>query len=89
MTLTRPIIQAINQVLLNLSPEKQQEVLDFAEFIQSRSTTSTSILTNQKSKAVLVQELQSIFKELQSLPEVQEITEAEIMAEIEAYRQGK
>ena len=45
-------------------------------------------MTEQKSKAVLVQELREVFQELQSLPEIQEITEAEIMAEIDAYRQG-
>ncbi|MDY7008278.1 MAG: DUF2281 domain-containing protein [Cyanobacteriota bacterium] len=85
MTLNSPIVEAINQVLLNLAPEKQQEVLDFAEFILSRSNISTKL----KSKAVLVQELRGVFKELQSMPEIQEITEAEIMAEIDAYRQGK
>ncbi|NER08388.1 MAG: DUF2281 domain-containing protein [Okeania sp. SIO3C4] len=85
MTLNSPIVEAINQVLLNLAPEKQQEVLDFAEFILSRSNISTKA----KSKAVLVRELRGVFKQLQSMPEIQEITEAEIMAEIDAYRQGK
>ncbi|KKD35068.1 hypothetical protein [Limnoraphis robusta] len=84
MISTSTIIQAINQVLVNLSPEKQQEVLDFAEFILSRSNLSKE----PKSKAVLVQELRELFKELQSMPEIQEITEAEIRAEIDAYRQG-
>ena len=37
----------------------------------------------------LVQELRELFKELQSDPEIQNITEEEIMAEIDAYRQGK
>ncbi len=85
MTFNSPIVEAINQVLLNLAPEKQQEVLDLAQFLQSRSNISTAA----QSKAVLVQELREVFKELQSMPEIHEITEADIMAEIDAYRQGK
>ncbi len=64
MTPTTPIIKAINQVLLNLSPEKQQEVLDFVLDIQNQSNTPNPLLTEQKSKAVLVQELGELFKEL-------------------------
>ncbi|NEQ77650.1 MAG: hypothetical protein F6K23_34335 [Okeania sp. SIO2C9] len=62
MTSTNSIIKAINQVLLNLSPEKQQEVLNFVLVIQSQSKTPNPVLTEQKSKAVLVQELQELFK---------------------------
>ena len=89
MTSTSPIIKAINQVLLNLSPEKQQEVLNFVLDIQSQSNTSNPLLKEQKSKADLVQELRELFKELQSDPEIQKITEEEIKAEIDAYREGK
>lgn len=89
MTLTSPIIKTINQVLLNLSPEKQQEVLNFVLDIQSQSNTSNPLLKEQKSKADLVQELRELFKELQSDPEIQKITEEEIKAEIDAYREGK
>ncbi|MGB3510984.1 MAG: hypothetical protein WBA93_17470 [Microcoleaceae cyanobacterium] len=46
-------------------------------------------MTEQKSKAVLVQELRKLFKELRSMSEIQEITEVEIMAEVEVYRGGE
>ncbi|NEP04917.1 MAG: hypothetical protein F6K18_18660 [Okeania sp. SIO2C2] len=64
-------------------------MLNFVFVIQSQSNTPNPVLTEQKSKAVLVQELQELFKELQSDPEIQKITEEEIKAEIDAYRQGK
>ncbi|MEA5520421.1 DUF2281 domain-containing protein [Limnoraphis robusta] len=115
MISTSTIIQAINQVLVNLSPEKQQEVLDFAEFLQAKSLQSGLVQPQKSSnwepgffeeviggwvgeplergeqveKAVLVQELKTLFKRLQSLPEVGEITEEEIIAEINAYRLEK
>jgi hypothetical protein len=49
MTSTNIIIQAINQVLINLSPEKQQEVLDFAEFLQAKPSQSGSIQLEKSS----------------------------------------
>ncbi len=49
MTANSPIIEAINQVLLNLAPEKQQEVLDFAEFLQTKSPQSASIQPEKSS----------------------------------------
>lgn len=44
-----PIMEAINQVLLNLAPEKQQEVLDFAEFLLSKSPQSGSMQPEKSS----------------------------------------
>ncbi|NEQ38043.1 MAG: hypothetical protein F6K40_17960 [Okeania sp. SIO3I5] len=89
MTPTTSIIKAINQVLLNLLPEKQQEVLNFVLDIQNQPKTQNPVFKEQKSKAVLVQELRELFKELQSDPEIQKITEEEIKAEIDPYREGK
>lgn len=43
------IMEAINQVLLNLAPEKQQEVLDFAEFLLSKSPQSDLIQPEKSS----------------------------------------
>ena len=36
-----------------------------------------------------VQEFKALFKETQSLPQVQALSEEEILAEIEAYRRGE
>lgn len=41
----------------------------------------------KRSKAI--RELKALFKTTQALPQVREISEDEIVAEIEAYRQGK
>lgn len=49
MTSNSPIIEAINQVLPNLAPEKQQEVLDFAEFLQTKSLQSDLIQPEKSS----------------------------------------
>ncbi len=38
MTAHNTIFQAISQVLESLPPEKQQEVLNFAEFLQHQSS---------------------------------------------------
>ncbi len=40
-------------------------------------------------RKALVQELKELFKEIQSLPSSQAITEEEIAAEIDAYRRGQ
>jgi hypothetical protein len=45
-------------------------------------------MTAGKRKA-LANELKSLFKEIQSLPQAKKITEEEILAEIEAYRASK
>jgi len=40
-------------------------------------------------RAAISQKLKALFKKTQALPEVSEITDADIEAEINAYRQGK
>ncbi|BAU67276.1 hypothetical protein STA3757_46870 [Stanieria sp. NIES-3757] len=42
-----------------------------------------------ENKQNLVKELQDLFKEIQTLPSSQHLTEEEIAAEIEAYRQNQ
>lgn len=49
MTSNSPIIEAINQALFNLSPEKQQEVLDFTEFLLSKLPQSGLIQSEKLS----------------------------------------
>jgi hypothetical protein len=46
------------------------------------------ILKEGNKKLPLPFDLQKLFKETQALPQVQDISEDEISAEIEAYRQG-
>lgn len=43
----------------------------------------------RQDRQVLVNELKTLFKEIQSLPQAQTITEEEIVAEIAAYRASK
>lgn len=47
------------------------------------------ILTEDDEKASISQRFRNLFKETQSLPEVNEITETEIAEEIQAYRRGE
>jgi hypothetical protein len=47
------------------------------------------ILAEDKQEASISQKLQILFDKTQALPRVQDITEAEIAAEIEAYRRGE
>jgi hypothetical protein len=47
------------------------------------------ILADEQPQSEISQKLKDLFNKTQSLPELQEITEAEIQAEIEAYRSGE
>ena len=47
------------------------------------------ILTEDDEKAAISQRFRNLFKETQFLPEVNEITEAEIAEEIQAHRRGE
>lgn len=47
------------------------------------------ILAEENPRASISKKLRDLFDKTQSLPEVQNITEAEITAEIEAYRRGE
>ena len=43
----------------------------------------------QKDRATQAQTLKSLFRETQALPQIQAINEAEIVAEVAAYRSGR
>jgi hypothetical protein len=47
------------------------------------------IVLPEYNRVAISQKLKSLFKKTQALPEVSEITDADIEAEINAYRQGK
>jgi hypothetical protein len=47
------------------------------------------IVLPEYDRAVISQKLKALFKKTQSLPEVNEITDTDIEAEINAYRNGK
>ena len=47
------------------------------------------ILAEDRERAALSQKLRDLFDKTQALPGVQDITEEEIAAEIEAYRRGE
>ena len=45
MTLTNTILKKITQILESFSPDKQQEVLNYVEFLQSKSVFEQSKLS--------------------------------------------
>ncbi|MBW4686221.1 MAG: hypothetical protein KME40_14260 [Komarekiella atlantica HA4396-MV6] len=47
------------------------------------------ILAEENPRAKISKKLRDLFDKTQSLPEIQDITEAEISAEIEAYQRGE
>ena len=47
------------------------------------------IVLPEYNRAAISQKLKALFKKTQALPEVNEITDTDIQAEINAYRQGK
>jgi hypothetical protein len=47
------------------------------------------IILPEYNRAAISQKLKALFKKTQALPEVSEITDVDIEAEISAYRQGK
>jgi len=47
------------------------------------------VLAQDEEREAAVQEFKALFKETQSLPQVQALTDEDILAEIEAYRSGK
>jgi len=46
------------------------------------------VLAQDEDREAAVQEFKALFKETQSLPQVQALTDEDILAEIEAYRRG-
>ncbi|MFM7447388.1 MAG: hypothetical protein ACKO24_02165 [Leptolyngbyaceae cyanobacterium] len=47
------------------------------------------ILSDEDEEAIISQRFRDLFKKTQSLPEVEDITDEEILEEIDAYRQSQ
>ncbi|HBK99885.1 MAG TPA: hypothetical protein DD001_22490, partial [Microcoleaceae bacterium UBA10368] len=47
------------------------------------------LLSEQNSRRIIARKVKDLFDKTQAIPGVQEITEEEIAAEIEAYRRGE
>ncbi|MDO8752511.1 MAG: hypothetical protein Q7J80_01345 [Anaerolineales bacterium] len=56
---------------------------------QAGETVEVIVRGGAQDRQVLVNELKALFKEIQSLPQAQTITEEEIAAEIAAYRASR
>lgn len=61
----------------DLAPDELNSVMDFVDFL------------NFKKQKSLGQRFRDLFRETQALPDVSEITEEDIAAEIAAYRRGE
>ncbi|WP_341527869.1 hypothetical protein WKK05_00470 [Nostoc sp. UHCC 0302] len=68
--------------------DPKQVILSDLPF-QAGQRVEIIILAEDNQKAEISKKLKDLFDKTQSLPEVQEITEAEIATEIEAYRRGE
>lgn len=65
--------------------DPQQVVLRNVPF-QPGQIVEVLLLIRNMDNSTTTQELKTLFKETQSLPQVQKLSEADITAEIEAYR---
>lgn len=72
--------------VLRLPPDRQREVLNFVEALE-RKTSAQS--TPGARKKLNLEEIDALFKETQSLPQVLALTDDDIAAEIAAYRAGR
>ena len=68
--------------------DPRQVILSDLPF-QAGQRVEIIILAEDNPKVEISNKLRDLFDKTQSLPEVQDITEAEIEAEIEAYRRGE
>jgi len=68
--------------------DPKQVVLPNLPF-RSGQVVEIVVLAEIEDRDAAVQEFKALFKETQSLPQVQALTEEEILAEIEAYRRGE
>lgn len=75
----------IRQMTVN---DPKQLILSDLPF-QPGQEVEIQIKVVEKGRKALAQELQALFKELQSLQSSQELTEDDIVAEIDAYRRGE
>lgn len=68
--------------------QQQQLVLLHTPFAPGQKV-KVLIVTEETDRDALAQRWEAFFKHIQSLPHLQSITEAEIQAEIDAYRSGQ
>ena len=73
----------INEKLRKLDSEQLTTVMDFVEYLVDRKQQSQSKQTNS------LEDLKQLFRETQSIHADNPLTEAEIAAEVAAYRSGK
>lgn len=74
---TRIKIKDPKQVILSNLPFRSGQVVEIV------------VSVPDEDRKAAVEEFKALFKETQSLPQVQALTEEEILAEIEAYRRGE
>ena len=67
--------------------DSKQVVLSNLPF-RSGQVVEIVVLAEDENRKAAVEEFKALFKEIQSLPQMQALTEEEILAEIEAYRRG-
>lgn len=77
-----------------LSPEQEQliqSLLKTGKYKTEKQVINEALYLLEKSnlRQETSQKVKNLFEKTQAIPEVQEITEEEIAAEIEAYRKGK
>lgn len=68
--------------------DPKQVILSNLPFRSGQIVEIVVSVPDEDRKAAL-EEFKALFKETQSLPQVQALTEEEILAEIEAYRRGE
>ncbi|MBE7436136.1 MAG: hypothetical protein HS100_19630 [Anaerolineales bacterium] len=74
---TKIKIKDPKQVILSNLPFRSGQVVEIV------------VSVPDEDRKAAVEEFKALFKETQSLPQVQALTEEEILAEIEAYRRGE
>lgn len=74
---TKIKINDSKQVILSNLPFRSGQVVEIV------------VLAEDENRNAAVEEFKALFKETQSLPQAQALTEEEILAEIEAYRRGE
>ena len=74
---TKIRIKDPKQVILSNLPFRSGQVVEIV------------VSVPDEDRKAAVQEFKALFKETQSLPQVQALSEEEILAEIEAYRRGE
>ena len=77
-----------------LNPELEQLIqsqLDTGKYenVQAVLREALRLLSEQNSRQIIAFKLNNLFDKTQAIPGVQEITEEDIAAEIEAYRRGE